>query len=161
MILCECVQVIKWLLDSYMIVCVFICSNSQSISFVLHTHLRLESSMASGVVPYTILKASIYSCIPVTQAWHLLSATASSHFTKQVDLHSQEHIKLKGARLDCASKPQDHAYIFTGDYLPIIKQTCSFCRWWRGVLILQQVMVNRKLDGMRSIFFLQPDNSRL
>lgn len=139
LILCECVrvQVIKWLLV-YDTDCVFICSNSQSTSFVLHTHLRLELSMASGVVPYTILKASIYSCIPETQAWHLLSATASSHFTKQVDLCSQEHIKLKGARLDCASKPQDHAYIFTGDYLPIIKQTCSFCRWWRGVLVIIQ-----------------------
>lgn len=101
---------------------------SQSISFVLHTHL-----MASGVVPYTI-----------SQAWHLLSATASSHFTKQADLRSQEHIKLKGVRLDCASKPHGHAYIFTGDYLPIIKQTsCSFCRWWQGVLMILQVMVDK------------------
>lgn len=94
-----------------MIVFLFVQIIIKSISFVLHTHLRLQLSVASGVMPQIILKASIYNCIPVTQAWHLLSATALSHFTKQVDLRNQEHIRLKGASLDCASKPHEHAYL--------------------------------------------------
>lgn len=115
--LCVCVNKMK---TRHGLVCPFISSdNNKSVYSVLHIHWRLQFSIACATdYSQGIYLQLLHSGINTSLTFSL-SGTASSHKAWRP---SQEHIRLKGASLDCASKPREHAYISTGDYSSIIRR---------------------------------------